>query len=77
MKITYSPQRNDDGEHDGTYIMSATGLGSIGTTTKFEGPTGQTIKFAFEPNSSFSHRLTECEARTMLQLKAKILKQLL
>ena len=75
MEITRSAQYNDDGKHDGTYIMSA-GPDKVGIATKHENPSGKPIKFTFEPNDS-SPQLTECEAPTMKQLKAKILKQLL
>ena len=75
MKITYSPQRDDDGDHDKTYIMSAEGFGRIGKTEKLENSRGHTVKFIFTPYHP--PQLTACEARTMTQLKSKILKQLL
>ena len=71
-RITYSPQYNKDGEHDGTYVMKADGC-RIGIATKSEDPGGRTIGFTFKPDpGSF---LTDCEAPTMKQLKAKIEKQ--
>ncbi len=76
MKITYSPQRDNDGKHDKTYIMSAEGFGKIGKAKKFETSKGHTVKFVFTPGPNSPPQLTVCEAPTMEELKAKIRKQL-
>ncbi|MCY4032677.1 MAG: hypothetical protein OXF19_01475 [Hyphomicrobiales bacterium] len=76
MKVSYSAQYDDNGEHDKTYIMSAGGLGEIGKTKKFETSKGNTVKFVFTPGPNSPPQLTVCEAPTMKQLKVKIEKQL-
>lgn len=76
MTITASPQYDDSGQHDKTYVMSAGVLGVIGKAIKLEDSNGKTIKFTFVPDPNCPLRLTTCEARTMKQLKAKIQQQM-